>query len=73
MSKVVNFMDLSRVRGFTQDDAHIFVPQEQLKDEFLDVLELTTKRFLSKMGFDDFTAQISLRDPEQPRKIYRFR
>ena len=58
---------LSRVRGFTQDDAHIFCTQEQLKDEFLNVLDLTTT-VLSKMGFADFTAQISLRDPENPGK-----
>jgi len=58
---------LSRVRGFTQDDAHIFCTTEQLKDEFLDVLDLTTL-VLNKMGFSDFTAQISLRDPEKPEK-----
>ena len=58
---------LSRVRGFTQDDAHIFCTTDQLKDEFLDVLDLTTK-VLEKMGFDDFTAQISLRDPDNPDK-----
>ncbi len=58
---------LSRVRGFTQDDAHIFCTPEQLKDEFLNVLDLT-KTVLSKMGFDDFTAQISLRDPDNPDK-----
>ena len=58
---------LSRVRGFTQDDAHIFCTTAQLKDEFLDVLDLTTK-VLNKMGFDDFTAQISLRDPDNPSK-----
>ncbi len=58
---------LSRVRGFTQDDAHIFCSPDQLKDEFLNVLDLT-KTVLSKMNFDDFTAQISLRDPEQPNK-----
>lgn len=58
---------LSRVRGFTQDDAHIFCTTEQLKGEFLDVLDLTT-RVLEKMGFDEFTAQISLRDPETPEK-----
>ena len=58
---------LSRVRGFTQDDAHIFCTTEQLKDEFLDVLELTTM-VLAKMGFNDFTAQISLRDPDNPDK-----
>ena len=58
---------LSRVRGFTQDDAHIFCTTEQLKDQFLEVLHLTTK-VLNKMGFDDFTAQISLRDPDNPDK-----
>ena len=58
---------LSRVRGFTQDDAHIFCTTEQLKEQFLEVLHLTTK-VLSKMGFDNFTAQISLRDPDNPEK-----
>ncbi len=58
---------LSRVRGFTQDDAHIFCTQEQLKGEFLNVLDLT-KTVLAKMGFDEFTAQISLRDPENKQK-----
>ncbi len=54
---------LSRVRGFTQDDAHIFCTQDQVKEEFLNVLDLT-KVVLSKMGFEDFTAQISLRDSD---------
>jgi threonyl-tRNA synthetase len=58
---------LSRVRGFTQDDAHIFCTQDQLKDEFLNVLDLTTV-VLRKMGFEEFTAQISLRDPAKPEK-----
>lgn len=58
---------LSRVRGFTQDDGHIFCTTEQLKDEFLNVLDLTTA-VLNKMGFKDFTAQISLRDPDNPSK-----
>jgi len=58
---------LSRVRGFTQDDAHIFCMPSQLKEEFLNVLDLT-KTVLKKMGFDDYTAQISLRDPENPAK-----
>ncbi|MCL4149343.1 UNVERIFIED_CONTAM: hypothetical protein GTU68_023174 [Idotea baltica] len=58
---------LSRVRGFTQDDAHIFCTTDQLKGEFLDVLDLTIK-VLDKMGFTDFTAQISLRDPNNPEK-----
>lgn len=58
---------LSRVRGFTQDDAHIFCTRDQLKEEFLNVLDLT-KVVLNKMGFDNYTAQISLRDPEKPEK-----
>ena len=57
---------LSRVRGFTQDDAHIFCTADQLKGEFLEVLHLTTK-VLNMMGFE-YTAQISLRDPETPEK-----
>jgi len=58
---------LSRVRGFTQDDAHIFCTPDQVKGEFLNVLDLT-KTVLKKMGFRDFTAQISLRDPDDPGK-----
>lgn len=58
---------LSRVRGFTQDDAHIFCTPEQLKEEFLNVLDLT-KTVLSRMGFKNFTAQVSLRDPATPEK-----
>ncbi len=58
---------LTRVRGFTQDDAHLFCTEDQLKDEFLGALDLT--RFvLAKLGFDKFTAQISLRDPENKQK-----
>jgi len=58
---------LSRVRGFTQDDAHIFCTPEQVKKEFLDVLELV-ELVLSKLGFEDWSAQISLRDPENKDK-----
>ncbi len=58
---------LTRVRGFTQDDAHIFCTADQLKKEFLDVLELTTS-MLNKLSFTDYTAQISLRDPDNPDK-----
>lgn len=58
---------LTRVRCFTQDDAHLFCTEDQLKDEFLGVLELT-RYVLDKLGFDNFTAQISLRDPENPGK-----
>lgn len=58
---------LTRVRGFTQDDAHIFCTPEQLKAEFLDVLNLT-RLVLEKLGFEDYTAQISLRDPDNKEK-----
>jgi threonyl-tRNA synthetase len=58
---------LSRVRGFTQDDAHIFCTVDQVKGEFLNVLALTTQ-VIKKMGFKNFTAQISLRDPGNPDK-----
>ncbi|MFK7908838.1 MAG: threonine--tRNA ligase, partial [Chitinophagales bacterium] len=51
---------LLRVRGFTQDDAHIFCTADQLKKEFQDVIDLVTLVF-SKLGFSEFTAQISLR------------
>ena len=58
---------LTRVRGFTQDDAHIFCTPDQVKEEFLNVLDLTMK-VIKKLGFDDFTAQISLRDPDNKEK-----
>ncbi len=58
---------LTRVRGFTQDDAHLFCMPDQVKDEFLNVLELT-QLVLKRMGFDNVTAQISLRDPENKQK-----
>jgi threonyl-tRNA synthetase len=58
---------LSRVRCFTQDDAHLFCTVDQLKEEFIEVLNLTLLVF-RKLGFEDFTAQISLRDPEKPEK-----
>ncbi len=58
---------LTRVRGFTQDDAHLFCMPSQLKEEFLGVLELTTY-VLKKLGFDEYTAQISLRDPDNKDK-----
>ena len=58
---------LTRVRGFTQDDAHLFCTPDQVKGEFLNVLELTTL-VLKKLGFEDYTAQISLRDPNTPEK-----
>jgi threonyl-tRNA synthetase len=58
---------LTRVRGFTQDDAHLFCMPDQVKEEFLGVLDLT-KLVLEKLGFDNYTAQISLRDPENKDK-----
>ncbi len=59
---------LSRVRCFTQDDAHIFCMPEQVKTEFLEVLDLTMF-VIKKLGFESFTAQISLRH-ETDREKY---
>lgn len=58
---------LTRVRGFTQDDAHIFCTPDQLDEEFKKVIDLVLYVFGS-LGFEDFTAQVSLRDPENPSK-----
>ncbi len=58
---------LTRVRGFTQDDAHIFCTPDQLDDEFKKVIDLVLYVFES-LGFSDFTAQVSVRDPETPEK-----
>jgi len=58
---------LTRVRGFTQDDAHIFCMQEQLDDEFKKVIDLVLYVFNS-LGFENFTAQVSVRDLENPDK-----
>ena len=58
---------LTRVRGFTQDDAHIFCMPEQLDQEFKNVIDLVLYVFGS-LGFENFTAQVSLRDPENPDK-----
>ncbi|WP_424964242.1 threonine--tRNA ligase [Ekhidna sp.] len=58
---------LTRVRGFTQDDAHIFCRQDQVKEEFAKVIDLVLHVF-GALGFGDFTAQVSLRDPENPEK-----
>ena len=58
---------LTRVRGFTQDDAHIFCTPDQLDDEFKSVIDLVLYVFGS-LGFDNFTAQVSIRDPEHPEK-----
>lgn len=58
---------LTRVRGFTQDDAHIFCMQDQVKDEFKKVIDLVLYIFKT-LDFQNFKAQISLRDPENPSK-----
>lgn len=58
---------LTRVRGFTQDDAHIFCTPDQLDSEFKNVIDLVLYVFGS-LGFENFTAQVSLRDPENPTK-----
>lgn len=58
---------LTRVRGFTQDDAHIFCRPDQVKEEFIKVIDLVLYVFKA-LGFDDYTAQISLRDPENKQK-----
>ncbi|MEG0759964.1 MAG: threonine--tRNA ligase [Chryseobacterium sp.] len=58
---------LTRVRGFTQDDAHFFCTPDQLMDEFKKTIDLVLYVFGS-LGFADFTAQISLRDPENKEK-----
>ena len=54
---------LTRVRGFTQDDAHIFCRPDQVKEEFIKVIDLVLLVFNS-LGFENYTAQVSLRDPE---------
>ncbi len=58
---------LTRVRGFTQDDAHIFCRPEQVKEEFIKVIDLVLYVFKA-LGFEEYTAQISLRDPAKAEK-----
>ena len=58
---------LTRVRGFTQDDAHIFCRPDQLKEEFIKVIDIVLYIFRT-LDFKDYTAQISLRDPENREK-----
>ncbi len=58
---------LTRVRGFTQDDAHIFCTPDQLDDEFKKVIDLVLYVFGS-LGFENFTAQVSVRDLDNPDK-----
>lgn len=58
---------LTRVRGFTQDDAHLFVSPDQVQEEFEKVIDLVLYVFKA-LGFEDFTAQVSLRDKENKEK-----
>jgi len=58
---------LTRVRGFTQDDAHIFCTNDQLKEEFQKVIDLVLYIFKA-LDFENYTAQVSLRDPNKPEK-----
>ena len=58
---------LTRVRGFTQDDAHIFCTPDQVKNEFKKVIDLVLFVFKA-LGFDDYQAQVSLRDPYDKEK-----
>ena len=58
---------LTRVRGFTQDDAHIFCAPDQIKDEFLKVVDIILFIFKA-LKFDNYEAQISLRDPKDKQK-----
>ncbi|PJF36585.1 MAG: threonine--tRNA ligase [Candidatus Thermofonsia Clade 1 bacterium] len=59
---------LTRVRGFTQDDAHIFATPEQLEDEFIGVVRLI-QRIFDLMGFHDFRARIGTRDPNSDKYV----
>jgi len=58
---------LTRVRGFTQDDAHIFCRPDQVKEEFIKVIDLVLLVFKS-LGFENYTAQVSKRDPQDKAK-----
>lgn len=58
---------LTRVRGFTQDDAHLFCTPDQLKEEFKKVIDIIFTIFKA-LNFNDFTAQVSLRDPNNKEK-----
>jgi threonyl-tRNA synthetase len=58
---------LTRVRGFTQDDAHLFCRPDQIKEEFKKVIDIIFIIFKA-LNFDNYSAQISLRDPNKPEK-----
>ncbi len=59
---------MTRVRGFTQDDAHIFCTEEQVADEFRACLEMT-KLVLSTVGLDDYRVRLSFRDPDSDKYV----
>jgi len=58
---------LTRVRSFTQDDAHLFCREDQLRDEFKSIIDLIQYIF-KILNFNDYTAQVSLRDPDNKQK-----
>ncbi|MEP7286750.1 MAG: threonine--tRNA ligase [Chloroflexota bacterium] len=59
---------LTRVRGFTQDDAHLFVTPEQLEEEFINVVKLTQLVF-DTMGLTDYRARVGIRDPKSDKFV----
>ncbi|MEC5126949.1 threonine--tRNA ligase [Verrucomicrobiales bacterium BCK34] len=59
---------MTRVRGFTQDDAHIFCTEDQVKDEILGCLELV-KIVLGTLGMDDYRVRVGLRDPDSSKYV----
>ncbi|MDB2686806.1 threonine--tRNA ligase, partial [Mariniblastus sp.] len=59
---------LTRVRGFTQDDAHLFVTQEQLADELIGCIELV-KTVFGTMGMEDYSVRVGLRDPDESKYV----
>ena len=59
---------LTRVRGFTQDDAHLFVTQEQLGEELIGCIELV-KIIFNAMGMEDYTVRVGLRDPDSSKYV----
>ena len=63
-----NLTGLTRVRGFTVDDSHIFATPEQVENEFLRVVDLVLFVF-KKMGLEDFTARVGLRDPQSDKYV----
>ncbi|MGC8875621.1 threonine--tRNA ligase [Thermus sp.] len=66
--KAGELLGLTRVRGFTQDDAHIFCTPEEVKGEFLGVLDLVLKVFAT-LGLKDYRARIGVRDPKSDKYV----